>query len=473
MNAKPLDVGQLVPPFLPDNLVNWEAGSPDWAKTLVIANWRIETVSKAGTFREAEQALDHFQEMGVNGVWLNPVFQHAADAPFYPCGDRMVRNGYYQEDPSLLCADLGTEKDYEEFIKQAHKRNIRVFLDAIPHGVSKVSRLVSEHPDWFKRDENGELIGTWSMLDFDFERSEECRQWYIQTTVDWILKFGLDGIRCDVEPFVSGPERIWREVRRRCENAGRKIVLFSEHPSDERGAFDFEQIGVGNVPGDYAADSRNYYMEHNIAEATRSGSGLSGGGRHRLYTFAVSDHDSADYTVKGSLLRFGYQAIFAPLIPLFHIGEEWNNDKAGSGALYCREIRWEELQLQENRTFFEAVKKLMWIRRSYPEIFQFFPEDHRQVNLAAVPSDGPMQAYARYKGKTAILIVPNPSDGERDVTCRIPWPDIGIEPGKSYMLTDLIHGESRTLEGDYFTLKVAPDALGVIKLEPMYAEGAD
>ena len=64
----------LIPPYKPDAEVKMEGLSPDWVKTLIMAQFRIETATPEGTFASATKVLDHYAEMGVNGLWINPVY---------------------------------------------------------------------------------------------------------------------------------------------------------------------------------------------------------------------------------------------------------------------------------------------------------------------------------------------------------------------------------------------------------------
>lgn len=119
------------------------------------------------------------------------------------------------------------------------------------------------------------------------------------------------------------------------------------------------------------------YLKKNIVDMIRSGEELRAWddmerepGTKRFYTYMLSCHDSDHYIVKGSPITIGYQAIFAPFIPLWYVGEEWDNaprffvdyfyrrDKhpvPKKWRLYGNVIDW--AQKEENRDFFELVKK--------------------------------------------------------------------------------------------------------------------
>ena len=142
----------LMPKYVEDSKVKLDKfGTPEWVSSLIISNFRIELASDEGTFRGAVKALDHLQETGVNGVWISPIFekgQFTYDKQVYsvslPDGSsKTVYNGFVVKEVDKLDPAMGTMDDLKYFVKEAHKRNIRVFFDVVPHGVSTDSTLVA------------------------------------------------------------------------------------------------------------------------------------------------------------------------------------------------------------------------------------------------------------------------------------------------------------------------------------------
>ncbi|MDO8341954.1 MAG: alpha-amylase family glycosyl hydrolase [Cellvibrio sp.] len=91
----------------------------------------------SGDFKGMTNKLDYLKELGVNGIWLTPVFE----APSY--------HGYDFQDFYNVEADYGTMADFENFIAQAHKRNIKVILDL-------VLNHISDKHQWFIKSANKE-----------------------------------------------------------------------------------------------------------------------------------------------------------------------------------------------------------------------------------------------------------------------------------------------------------------------------
>ena len=70
------------------------------------------------------------QDLGVDAVWLMPVFS----SPSY--------HGYDTTDYETVNADYGTNADFDRFLAEAHRRGIRVIVDFV------VNHSSSQHP-WF------------------------------------------------------------------------------------------------------------------------------------------------------------------------------------------------------------------------------------------------------------------------------------------------------------------------------------
>jgi glycosidase len=93
--------------------------------------------------------------LGISGLWLTG-YLLSDTHHFYN-----IWTQYACIDPQRLDPSLGRGQDFRRLIDEAHRLNIRVFLDVITHGVMNKSPLMAAHPDWFKG-------STWGMTDFDW-----------------------------------------------------------------------------------------------------------------------------------------------------------------------------------------------------------------------------------------------------------------------------------------------------------------
>ncbi|HRK22627.1 MAG TPA: alpha-amylase family glycosyl hydrolase [Fimbriimonadaceae bacterium] len=462
-DSSPIDNSALIPKLQPDSEVLMEGLSPDWVKTLIMAEVRIESATPEGTFDAAVQVLDHYARMGVNGLWITPIWERGS------IGNGYVNFGPYTIEP-LLTGASDIEGSYEavkRFVDEAHRRNIRVFFDAIVWGTHPEAELVQTHPEFFDMkttaENNIKALFNW--------KSETVKEWYTEAMVRFVEKTGADGFRVDLAPHTSG--YFFGQVREALYARGHKVAIFSESMNDRRETFDFEQTGVGgwNEEPDYANLSNlkdqharfgkhhDYLLKRNIVDVVQGGEGIGKaslqrpgeGSPFRYYTTNLLTHDDREPFVQGNRVRFAYTGIFTPFIPIWWIGEEWDNprkmmrNQKTTGVMYFNTIDWSLLEEPAHSAFHEDAKRYIRIRRSHPEIFEYFPEHTRDANIAKVSSlrDGqpnPLQAYARFRNGKALLIVPNyeASTAQSDFEIAPDYSLLGLDPARSYGVRDLM-----------------------------------
>ena len=174
--------------------------------------------------------LDYLKELGVNCVWLSPVY----DSP-------QEDNGYDISNYKDIYKPFGTLDDFKVMLNEMHKRGIRLIMDLV------VNHTSSEHP-WFKsaiKDKNspyrdyyiikkGKKSGkkppnnwsgffaekAWEKIDDEnyylhlFAKGQPDLNWEnpkVREEVKDVLRFwldmGVDGFRCDVITLISKDQR--------------------------------------------------------------------------------------------------------------------------------------------------------------------------------------------------------------------------------------------------------------------------
>ncbi len=418
--------------------------TPEWIESLVMVELRTDVASIGGTFSESYDLIDFYASVGVNGIWLVPVYERG------PGGNGYGNTGPDRVDPAFA----GTSEDgwqaVREFVDYAHSKGIYIFLDIITWGVMNGSRLTVEHPDWFE----GSL---WGNTAFNW-KNEELRKWFIDVCVNNILVTGADGYRCDCEPFTTGYD-IYGEIRSRLEAAGKHIIIISEDGSDRSRTYDLEQDGVllysAMTRGDFYQNQANFYVDGylDIVDSVKNGTGIgyAGGqsdpaitGTGKYYTNCLTNHDFTARSVKGSRLKIGYSAILAPFIPLWYMGDEFNAS-ASDGVLYFKQVDYSEAKTPEKSFFLEDVRRYIRIRRTLGDIFECWAENHRDSNICEVSAEGfgTLQHYARFAGDRAVLVIANNNEsGISAGQVTIPFEECGISGGAQYTVTDLMSGKT-------------------------------
>lgn len=84
-----------------------------------------------GDIRGITQKLDYLKELGVDVIWLSPIYESPNDD-----------NGYDISNYQAIMKEFGTMEDFEVMLSQAHKRGLRIVMDLV------VNHTSDEHP-WF------------------------------------------------------------------------------------------------------------------------------------------------------------------------------------------------------------------------------------------------------------------------------------------------------------------------------------
>ena len=91
-----------------------------------------------GDLRGIIQKLDYIASLGVNHIWLSPIYQSPNDD-----------NGYDISDYKAIQPEFGSMQDFEQLVKEADARGIKIIMDLV------INHTSDEH-EWFKRALAGE-----------------------------------------------------------------------------------------------------------------------------------------------------------------------------------------------------------------------------------------------------------------------------------------------------------------------------
>jgi maltose alpha-D-glucosyltransferase / alpha-amylase len=110
--------------------------APDWFKDAVFYELHVKAFADSncdgvGDFRGLSARLDYLAELGIDCIWL---------LPMYP--SPLKDDGYDIADYTAIHPSYGTLDDFRHFLQQAHARNIRVITELVLNHTS------DQHP-WF------------------------------------------------------------------------------------------------------------------------------------------------------------------------------------------------------------------------------------------------------------------------------------------------------------------------------------
>lgn len=216
--------------------------SADWVKEACIYSVYLRSFSKEGTFAGLERRVPELKQMGVTVLWLLPI---------HPIGKKhrkgRLGSPYSVQDYYAVNPEFGTLADFKRLLATVHKHGMKLIIDLVANHTSWDSKLMQEHPEWFTRDERGNIVSPnsdWTdVADLDYSKPG-LRRYMIDMMKWWVNDVGIDGFRCDVAELV--PTDFWEQARRELE-AIKPVMMLSEGSIPEHHAFAFDVTYSWNV----------------------------------------------------------------------------------------------------------------------------------------------------------------------------------------------------------------------------------
>ena len=187
---------------------------PDWVKNANIYEVNLRQYTKEGTIKSFQKHLPRLKKMGVDILWLMPVF---------PIGE-LKRKGtlgspYSVKDFKAINPDFGTMEDFKILVKTIHDMGMKIILDWVPNHSAWDNAWLTDHPDWYTYvndtitqplDPNsGNPTGWTDVADLNYDNIM-MREAMIDALKFWVTEMDVDGYRCDVAGFV--PNDFWRQA---------------------------------------------------------------------------------------------------------------------------------------------------------------------------------------------------------------------------------------------------------------------
>lgn len=226
-----------------------------------------------GDFAGVTEAIrdGYFTEMGVNILWLSPVYENPTGAYTGVTGDLFTGyHGYWPIDPLATETNYGGDEDLHELIQAAHDAGIRVLFDIVLNHVHEDHVYCDENPSWC---ETTCVCGTqgcgWDdrPLDCQFApylpdlnyRNADLHDRVLEDVLGLMEKFDVDGLRIDAAKHMD--HVIMRSLRQqlnaREESGIAPFYLVGETFTGDRGLImnyvaDYELHGQFDFPLYYA-----------------------------------------------------------------------------------------------------------------------------------------------------------------------------------------------------------------------------
>lgn len=204
---------------------------PQWSYSAVLYEMNVRQLTPEGTLKAAQAHLPFLRDLGIDAIWLMPIYPIGLD------GRKGDLGSYYSiKDYCAVNPEMGSIEDFDNFINEAHSLGFKVLMDWVANHTARDARWIDESPaDWYERDENGVALIPWDWSDtakLNYANHEVWRG-QIDAMKFWVER-GVDGFRCDMAMLV--PIEFWQEVASELHAIKPDIFMLAE--AEQHNLFD-------------------------------------------------------------------------------------------------------------------------------------------------------------------------------------------------------------------------------------------
>jgi cyclomaltodextrinase len=418
---------------------------------------------KDGTFDAITAKLHELKSLGINTIWLQPVFKS-----FYG------GQGYDVTDYLSLNPDIGTEKQLQNLIDTAKALKMRVLFDVVlnhtsihhPYGKDRIKYGIKSHyynfyqhknggkpySSFYNSDEYGFINYFWEHLVNLNYQNKEVQRWMLEVCKYWVRKFDIDGYRFDAIWGVNARMPSFaKRLRTELKSIKPDVLLLAEDKGSVPEVFELgfdaaydwtaDTSWVSQWSWEYEYHVRKSATIFNFPNANERGKMLSqalfhnGGNAHRKLRF-IENNDLPRFIKEHQLERTKMAAalLFSlPGIPMLYNGQEIGvrGHPYSSGAVFHRDS---SIQSLDEEGLFSYYQKLIKMRMQYPAL-----SDTAMRELSG-SSEGGMVAFHRWKDNENFIIIVNMDDTNADATIDIK--EVTLDsPSRKYRLKDILAGK--------------------------------
>lgn len=230
--------------IFPDRFARSLRNQQQFLRSAVLEPWDVPPTLhgyKGGNLWGVIERLDYLQDLGINAIYLNPIFLSASNHRYHTLD-------YYQVDPLL-----GGNKAFDKLLKAAHQRDIRIVLDGVFNHASRgfyffndILENGTQSPwiNWFK-------INDWPLC--PYPRNDEDRlkhpanyagwhnhralpqfnhdnpdvQEYLLQVAEYWTEKGIDGWRLDAPECIQTPG-FWQKFREKVKSINPEAYTVGE-----------------------------------------------------------------------------------------------------------------------------------------------------------------------------------------------------------------------------------------------------
>jgi glycosidase len=378
------------------------ANDTAWVSRSAIYEVFVRDFSATGDLRGVTRGLARIQATGANVIWLMPIYPVGVLNRKDPLGSPYSVSDYRAINPGF-----GTAADFRALVRAVHARGMKLILDWVPNHTSWDHVWVREHPDFYVRNEQGELtvprddqgkLTDWTdvaQLDYG---NPALRREMIAAMRWWLTGYGIDGFRMDVAGFV--PDTFWREAVPALRAAvPRRILLLAEWGDLKMHRFGFDLSYAWDSYSRLKAVWRGAPADTLVRRELADLANMPRGGMRLRF---ATNHDETAWDKPPVILfggKAGARAAFVAMAllpgrPLLYNGQEVESPQ--TLRLFWRDpVVWNQPGAERARAFYRRVIELA--RRDSAFV---------SGNFRAAETTVPADVIGYYRGDALVLVNP-------------------------------------------------------------------
>ena len=294
---------------------------PNWIKNATIYEVNLRQHTPQGNLVAFEKDLTRLDSLGIDILWFMPI------NPIGQLNRKGSLGSYYSvKDYKGINPEFGTLADFKRVVDKAHALGMYVIIDWVANHTAWDHPWMSEHPDWYTHDANGNVIppvADWSdVADLNYENAQ-MRNEMIDAMKYWVKETNIDGYRCDVAMMV--PTDFWESARAALDAIKPVFMLAEAEQKDHHlKAFDmcygWEFLHLMNsiAKGEKTVDDIETYLTKSNTEFPKS----------TIHMYFTTNHDENTWNGTGGE-RYGqarnvYDVLAFTIggMPLIYSGQE-------------------------------------------------------------------------------------------------------------------------------------------------------
>uniref|UniRef100_UPI004024C2DF alpha-amylase family glycosyl hydrolase n=1 Tax=Agathobacter rectalis TaxID=39491 RepID=UPI004024C2DF len=408
-----------------------------------------------GDFAGVTTKLDYLQDLGVNTIWITPIVENIKDVDVTDEGSKDVPynaayHGYWASDFTKLNPTLGTTKEFETMISEAHKRGMRIMVDIVVNhaGYGTESTFADMLRD--KSVSEGDIKSWQSGLpDFATENAD-VRAKLVEWQTSWMKDYGVDYFRVDTVKHVDSTT--WAALKNSTTEVNPSFKMIGEYYGAGY-ASNGSTLGTGQMDADLDFDFNDQatsFVSGNISSVEKFLSARNSALNNAYMTGQfLSSHDedgfkaslmngkkyTEDKATSAALVAATLQ-LTAKGIPVIYYGEEVGLSGLNDYPYQTNRYDMDFSKATKDNVTYQHYKNLLSIRNAYTDVFA---RGSRTV-VASSDEEG-YDVVSRSYGGTTLYVGMNINDTAKEV--KVP-----VNANAGDTVKNLYDGKTYTVSSD-------------------------